>query len=358
MFDVVIVGGSFAGLAAALGVRGYRVLILDQYPIGRHQSSTCGLPLAVARAVGAESSIYEVVDTLVLHTAGREIHFSTPEPYATFDYRAFCQAMLRQTDAEVWLARATGYRDGVVQTTAGPAAGRFIVDAAGWRSFRGQGVAPAAPLPIAGRGLETELPVHVAVSPGLHFFFERHIVPDGYAWIFPCGDRTRVGLGSAAAHPGLHARLVSWLTELGLEVGPTHGGVMPVVRREPVVGDVFVVGDAAGQCLPATAEGIRPAIVHGLACGRLLASALRGELSADEARARYRALVHQTDLFHRRLLTVQAVVERMPEPILALAARACSPDSIARRILTAYLQHSGWLPARAAARKVEVERGE
>lgn len=346
VFDVVIVGGSFAGLATAMELRGHRVLVIDQYPIGAHQSSTCGVPLAIARAVGAEGAIYEAHDTIVLHAGGEEIRFATPEPYVTFDYEAFCRAMLAQTDAEVWLARAVGYRDGVVATTAGPAIGRFVVDAAGWRSLRGQSVSPAAPMPVAGRGIETELPVRPDVRPGLHFFFEHRLVRSGYAWIFPCGDRTRIGVGSAVEHPRLRARLAAFVGELGLEVGPTHGGVMPVVRREPVAGEIFVVGDAAGQCLPVTAEGIRAAIVHGLACGQLIAAALRGSISADEARARYRQHVHRTDRFQRRLLTMQTVVDRTPERLLALAARACSPQPLAHRILRTYFTHSGW-PAAA-----------
>lgn len=347
MFDVVIVGGSFAGLATAMQLRGHRVLVIDQYPIGAHQTSTCGLPLAIARAVGAEASIYEVHDTVVLHAAGDEIRFTAPEPYVTVNYEAFCRAMLAGTDAEVWLARAGAAQAGVVISSDGLARGRFVVDAAGWRSLRGQSVSPAAPMTAAGRGIETELPVRLDVSPGLHFFVERRLVRDGYAWVFPCGDRTRIGLGSAAAGARLRQRLEAFVGELGLEVGPTHGGVMPVVRREPVVGETFLVGDAAGQCLPVTAEGIRAAIVHGAACGRLLAAALEGTISADEARDRYREQVTRTNRFHHRLLVMQSVVNRMPERLVALAGRACSPPRFARRILRTYLAHSGWPPGAA-----------
>lgn len=351
MFDVVIAGGSFAGLAAAMALRGRRVLIVEQFPIGSHQMSTCGAPLALARLAGAEQSIQETHDTSVMHVAGREVRFSLPEPYVTFDYLSFCQAMLRRADVEVWEARVTGLAGGIVDTTAGPAAGRFVIDAAGWRSFQGQSVQPGAPMRVAGRGLETELPVRLDLAPGLHFFFERQIVPRGYAWIFPCGDRTRIGLGSAQAHAHLRQRLEAFVGELGLEVGPTHGGVMPVIRREPLSGEVFVVGDAAGQCLPVTAEGIRVAILHGLACGQLIAAVLDGEISVAEARHRYQDYVQRTDRFHQRLLKMQAVVERTPERLLALGARACSPAPIAHWILRRYLNSSGWNASGARLRR-------
>ena len=342
MFDAIIIGGSFAGLATAMQLRGYRVLLVDQYPIGSHQTSTCGLPLAIAKAVGAEVSIYEAHDTVVLHTDGDQIRFAIPEPYVTVNYEAFCQAMLRRTDVCLSLAKATGFQDGVVTTTSGPVAGRFVVDAAGWRSLRGLSVSPATAAPVMGRGIETELPVRLSASPGLHFFFERRLVRDGYAWIFPCGDRTRIGLGSVSEHPGLRARLAAFVAELGLAMGPTHGGVMPVTRRAPLAGDVFIVGDAAGQCLPVTAEGIRAAIVHGAACGQLIAASLRGAITPDEARARYLQHTRGTDRFHRRLGTMQSIVDRAPERLLALGARACSPPRIAQSILRAYLTHSGW----------------
>lgn len=348
MFDVIIVGGSFAGLATAGSLRGHRVLVIDQYPIGAHQTSTCGLPLALAQAVGAEAAILEAHDAIIVHCDGAEVRFPLPEPYVTVDYAAFCRAMLARTEAAVWLARASGYRDGVVTTSAGPAAGRFIVDAAGWRSLCGQRVSAATALPVASRGIETELPVRLAVRPGLHFFFERRLVRQGYAWIFPCGERTRIGLCSRAPHARLPERLAAFVGELGLEVGPTHGGVMPMERRPPVADEIFRVGDAAGHCLPVTAEGIRTAVSHGRACGQLIAAVLRGEIAAEEARARYAAVVRRTDRFQHRLLTIQAIGDRLPEPVVAFAARLSSPPPVARRLLRAYLTHSGWPPGKSA----------
>jgi len=345
MYDVVIVRGSFAGLAVAMQLRGHRVLVIDQLPIGARQMSSCGTPLATARAVGAEGAVQEVHETFVLHAAGREIQLLLREPYVTFGYHAFCKAMLAQTEAEVWLARASGYADGVVTTTQGPVRARFVVDATGWRSWRGTALQAARPVRDAGFGLETELPVRLAerITPGLHFYFEKHLVRNGYAWVFPCGHSTRLGVGSF--DPGLRLRpiLDRFLGRFGLRTGATHGGVLAIGRGEPAAGDLWVVGDAAGQCLPVSGEGIRTAIFHGIHCGRAIAAALRGNMAVDEARHLYSEQVRSTDRFHHRLLELQTLVAHTPEPLLALAARiVASSPTLTRGIMDRYLVHSGW----------------
>lgn len=342
MYDVAIIGGSFAGLATAMQLRGRRVLIVDQHPIGSRQVSSCGTPLPTAKAVGAEEAVLEEHPALIMHAGGRELSFSLSDPFVTFDYQRFCRAMLEQTDTEVRLARATGFTGEVVNTSSGPISVRFVVDAAGWRSQRGRSLQPARPLQHAGYGLETELPVRPDLSPGLHFYFEKDLVPNGYAWAFPCGETIRLGLGSFGEGLRLRPRLERFLERFGLEMRATRGGVLAIERSEPLSDGVFVVGDAAGQCLPVTGEGIRTAIFHGVHCGRAIACALDGELSPDEARALYREQVCSMDRFHERLLKMQAVVARSPEPLLAAAGRIFTRPALTHRLMGKYLIASGY----------------
>ena len=340
--DVIIVGGSFAGLATAMQLRGYRTLLIDQYPIGAHQMSACGTPLATARAVGAECAIQEAHDALVLHTGGQVIRFPLRDPYVTFDYQAFCQAMLAQTDTEVWRARATRFIAGGVATTAGTARARFIVDATGWRALHTRSADPSPGLLQAGYGIETELALRLDLNPGLHFYFEKRIVRSGYGWVFPCSATTRFGVGAFAQEPQLRLRLAQFLERFGLQPGPIHGGVLAIGGRAPLAGEVFVVGDAAGQCLPASGEGIRTAIFHGIHCGRAIAAALRGAISAEEARALYQEQARGTDGFHHQLLKLQALVAATPGPLLAAAGRVCSQPALTHSIMRKYLVDSGW----------------
>ncbi len=342
-YDVVIVGGSFAGLAVAMQLRGHRVLVVDQHPIGSRQMSACGTPLATVRAVGAERAILDVHHHLVLHVGeeGKVARFALRDPYVTFDYSAFCRAMLVQTHAMVLQARATALSAHRVETTLGTTTASFVVDARGWRACHRNGASGPVQDQAFGYGLETELPVRWE-EPGLHFFFVRRLVRSGYAWIFPCGETTRFGVGAFDRHTRLRNALDDFLRDLGLEAGETHGGLLAVGRQEPVHDGILRVGDAAGQCLPATGEGIRTAIFHGIHCGRAIAGALAGRHSREEALRLYTLQVQSLDRFHRRLLTLQHLVARVPEPLLGLAAQLCARPALTRWILDRYWVQTGW----------------
>ena len=349
MYDVVIIGGSFAGLATAMQLRGHRVLLIDQRPIGSHQMSTCGIPLPTVQAVGTESAILESHDAFVLHTAGRIIRFALRIPYVTFDYQAFCRAMLAQTDAEVWVTKATGWGDGLVQTARGPVETRFVVDAAGWHSVRRHSAAPAA-AQVTGYGMETELPIRPPGGPGLHFYYEHNVIRNGYAWLFPCGASTRIGLCTFDKDVRLSPILDAFLARFGLECGPTHGGVMSTAWREPVTDAVFRVGDAAGQCLPMTAEGIRTAIYGGIHCGQALAAALAEAITPEAARARYRAQVHSLASYHYRLLKMQQAIAWAPEWLRAATGWVAARPAMTDWLMDQYLGNTGWVvPAVTAA---------
>jgi flavin-dependent dehydrogenase len=105
------------------------------------------------------------------------------------------------------------------------------------------------------------------------------------------------------------------------------------------------VGDAAGQCLPVTGEGIRTAIFHGIHCGRAIANALAGRFTPEEARTLYCDQAYSMDRFHARLLRIQMLVARTPEFLLAWSARICSSRPLTRRIMSKYLTNSGWFLA-------------
>ena len=107
---------------------------------------------------------------------------------------------------------------------------------------------------LARQCLDRRLPDRATVE-DLHFYYERGLVRNGYAWVFPCGESVRIGVCSFDAGVSLGPILAAHLARFGLQPGRTHGGVLATRPRPPLDGARFVVGDAAGQCLPAHGGG-------------------------------------------------------------------------------------------------------
>src|SRR5207245_1192866 len=99
---------------------------------------------------------------------------------------------------------------------------------------------------------------------------DRRVVSRGLGWVFPVGRGSLIGLGSYAGASRLGPALRVFLADLGAPPAGYHGTFFPSRLGRPTVGRLFAVGDAAGQCLPLTAEGIRPALYFGDRCGELI----------------------------------------------------------------------------------------
>jgi flavin-dependent dehydrogenase len=176
-------------------------------------------------------------------------------------------------------------------------------------------------------GLETEAPE--PFPPGLHFYFWPEIVRDGYAWAFPAGRTTRIGLLSYRGRTRLGGGLERLLHCLGMPPGPVHGGFLATALRPPFAEDVFVVGDAGGQCLPFTGEGIRSAVWAGRTCGRLIRQILDGRMSREDAATHYRAFLRAQRRRFRALGWATAAALVLPARILGgLAAVIARPGPL------------------------------
>ena len=323
--DVVIAGASFAGLAVARALKGREVLLLDPHPVGAFVKSACALPGDLAERFGAEA-VLEQHEALVFHFSQRTLRLPTRLPYVTIDYRRFCERLLAESGVTLLQARALKPVPGGVLTSAGKVSCRLVVDATGPSAVLASSLTPGyAEGRFMGAGLEVELPRPPGFPSGLHFYLNREL-PPGYGWAFGAGETLRVGVGvfdSKRSGRDLGGVLARLLGRLGLEPEPEHahkhphkhGGLIPLKLRAPVVGELFVVGDAAGQVLPVTAEGIRPALAFGHDLGGLLARVLKGELSPAAARHRYRQRVAARRGGYRALGSFQDFVSATPHGV-------------------------------------------
>src|SRR3954471_16255001 len=333
--DVLVCGGSFAGLAVARELRGSgaRVLVVDRYEIGERQTSACGIPTEWLRAMELMGAHRQKFGRLVVHTPFGTSVLELPWTFSTFDYPALCKLLWEQSDADFETAKVNGRTGDVVHTDRGDLSAPVLVDALGWRRVLGSGYQPPdAPL---SRGLE----VHPhGSSDELEIWIDRRYVPAGYGWSFPARDEVRVGVGSF--DPRFHVKDTTVLLadDLQRDAVRYQGNWIPHRLRPATEDDVFFAGDSAGHCLPLTAEGIRTALYFGIALGRELRAVVEGRSTRTVALAQYGAFSAAHRWKFESMLLTQRLVPRVPPRLLGPAIRTMGARSFVRWSFDHYLR--------------------
>src|SRR4051794_35498543 len=325
-FDVIVCGASFGGLAVAreLAGSGARTLLVDRYEIGERQSSACAAPTEWLAALELQGTIRQTFADLVIHRPGATYRWQLPWTFSTFDYRELCGTLAAQGDFTFETAKVDGITRGAthtVHTDRGDLRAPLVVDALGWR--RGLSSEPdAIPTPPARlpRGREGHPP---ASGTELELWLDPKYVKAGYSWAFPAGDEVRVGVG--AFDPKVHVKQPTVALAEHLQVAAVNyqGNWIPHRLRPATDDGVFMVGDSAGHCLPTTAEGIRPALYFGLACGRELRRVVEGRQTRGQALSRYASFSEDHRSAFDWLWRVQTLVSgvtasRAMDPVLKL----------------------------------------
>lgn len=332
-WPAVIAGASFAGLAVASGIDA-EVALLDRFPVGEHQTSACATFRSSLEELGATRAILRSFDSIVLHMP-RPLRVQLVDPLCTFDYAALCQELLARAQAKLFLADVRGVTGHAVQTNLGPFVSPILVDATGWTSRLGSFLDPKlADVHRLTVGLETRVDLG---EDDMHFFVDPRLIPWGAAWIFPVDHGCRVGVASYAGGDGVREAFERLMRLLGVLPGGVHGGAIPWALRPGTVGDIFLVGDAAGLAPPMTAEGIRIALRFGGYCGRLLDQVINGPLPLEDAVSQYRDAVRRLRLKYWLLGALQRCLGKGVDP---LARALISPRIIQKTYLRLYLGKS------------------
>jgi flavin-dependent dehydrogenase len=333
--DVLICGGSFAGLAVAreLARTGANVMVIDRYEIGERQTSACGIPTRWLEVLDLTAALQQTFGELVIHTPYVTVRYDLPWTFSTFDYRTICALLADQGNFRFETATVNGRTgpagnggdDVTVMTDRGEIRSPLVVDALGWRRVLGTGDPVQPPEAYLSRGLE----VHPnGTGDDLEVWIDRSYVPAGYGWSFPAAEEVRVGIGSF--EPRFHVKepTVRLAEELKRETVRYQGNWIPHRIREATEGGVFFVGDSAGHCLPLTAEGIRTAFYFGIAAGRELRAVLDGAQTRPAALAAYGAFSAAHRGKFEWMLRAQQLIPRVPPRILAPALQVIGAKSI------------------------------
>jgi flavin-dependent dehydrogenase len=335
-YDAVVAGGSFAGLVMATTLRG-RVALVEKGEVGDGQTSACGTTLDAIEKLGLEESIEEVHDEGVMHLRHGVVRFRLPYRFCTFDYRTLCRLLLERFDGELVRAAVTGVRAEAGNTTlltdVGELEGALAVDATGWRAVLGRSANPSFPWrERVTYGLEQ--PATGWDDPGLHFYFDARVRPEGYGWSFPAGPVARAGVLSYVAPEGVRASTEKFIAGEGMRGDHYHGGYLTAGLRPAVAGSVFMVGDSAGHCLPLTGEGIRPAIFFAQQLAGLLNGVIEGRRTRFEARQAYIELQASHARKFRILRGAQTWLRGWPDPPLGWFFRTYADQGMLYRWLS------------------------
>ena len=299
--DLVVVGGGFAGLAAAraAALRGMAVLVAEAKPALGVRLHTTGIFVReAADAYDIPTMLSRRVSRVRLYGPSRKAfeldapgyYFLTTDTAAVLRWmgaeaeragaqiRVGCRFEGAAREGDGWRVRLGGES---VQA-------RYLLGADGARSA----VAAALALPRNRRfltGVEREYADPGALDPSaLHVFLDSRTAPGYIAWAAVNPQGAQVGLAvSRRRKPRIDDFAREAESLFGLDpqgASERRAGLIPcggVLKRWSVQG-AMLIGDAAGMVSPLTGGGIHPALALGRRSGQAIADFLAGVGPAPE----------------------------------------------------------------------------
>lgn len=318
-YDLIIVGGSFAGLSCArtAALKGLKVAVIDAKPEPGARIRTTGIVVKEA------SDDFDLPARLMRKVRGvrlyapndRSVDLSAP---GYFFQATDTAGVLRWMAGEAERAGATllyGRKfEMAVEHDRGvalPALGlhaSFLIGADGARSR----VAEAIDLSrnthfLAGLEIECE-PLGDLDPRFLHCFADSRIAPGYIAWAVPGVETTQIGVAARRPHrPDLGElllRLKSVCDIKNIRVRQRRSGLIPSggTLRHLGTNRVLLVGDAAGMVSPVTGGGIHTALSFGRRAAQLVSDYLDDRGPHPVAQLEREAPRFRTKLWLRRLL--------------------------------------------------------
>ncbi|WP_337863106.1 NAD(P)/FAD-dependent oxidoreductase [Nitrososphaera sp.] len=315
-YDIAIVGGGPAGLAAAqaAAAAGANVVLFEKDEAIAHSVRTSGVSwIDSMDALGIPSHLYNPVSNYhfispsndVLISSGGRPRSCVLDVRATYQHLAFLAAeagatlMVRSNVINVLKegSRVAGVK---ASTPAGDLEVKcpLVIDASGFSASAARKAGLAGEWRRYGVGAEYECYCDHADEATWSLMVGRQYSEAGYAWVFPLSkNRVRVGVGigrpESQADPleKLHSILEKRLRPLDrlgrIQPVELHYGFIPNEgsRSQSVADGLLTVGDAAGQANPLVLEGIRYAIEFGRLAGEVGARAVKNGGGAAAAAA-------------------------------------------------------------------------
>lgn len=316
-YDVIIVGGGFAGLATAIAASKNNVNCLvaeKEKELGYPVHTSGGSWYNEMLQLGLDESLVHPINSIAFHSPSGETasaSFNDQDPYGciinvrgTIQFLAMKAAeeganILPNTkvispileDDEIVGVNIKSFGSAPKKVYS-----KIVVDASGSASLitRKLGLKKGK-WQRYGIGAEYEAYVPLPDENHVDFILGEKYAPAGYAWIFPTGkNRAKIGVGiirpdsrknpfeylKAVMH---HHPNVSKYLKHAVPV-EYHHGIFPCEGPLPktVLNRFISVGDAAGHGSPLVGEGIRYALQFGYAAGEIAANAIADSDTSED----------------------------------------------------------------------------
>lgn len=297
-YDAIVIGGGPSGATAAqeLASQGWRVLLLDRQ--GRTKPCGGAIPPRLIKdyAIPDELIVAKIKCARMVAPSNRQVDIPIDNGYVGMVDRDVFDEWLRDRAAQHGAVRVRGRferlepdphggqwvhfeeRDAHGPTAMTRVHARLVIGADGARSEVARQAIPDADktklvfayheilqAPLGQNGYDPER---------CDVWYQGHLSPDFYGWVFPHGNTLSVGTGSADKGFSLRTGVAQLREATGLTQAPVlrrEGAPIPLkpLPRWDNGRDVILTGDAAGVVAPSSGEGI----YYAMACGTLVAQA-------------------------------------------------------------------------------------